>query len=164
MLYTYIVFAILWHLNRYETDLNSKCFIFFTLKTHFCHFQLICWIITGFFKIVLKFSLVVTFFLFFSHPVLILQEQFLHIVLSFVPWILWHHSPCVFLLQFETFYPQSWGIHRRLSFFPVLSGVLVMGPSHQKYKLFLLFTRKPLFYQNLQMHTSDLTALQVRPY
>ena len=39
---TYL-FAILCHLNRYETHLNLKHFIFSTVKTHLCHFQPICW-------------------------------------------------------------------------------------------------------------------------
>ena len=56
---TYIAFAILCHLNWYETQPNLKCFIFSTTKAHFCHFQPICWTITVAYFL---FSLVLSFF------------------------------------------------------------------------------------------------------
>ena len=51
-------------------------------------------------------------------------------------------SLCFCFHNCKTSYPQSSGIHRTPFFSQVLSGVLVMGPSHQKYKLFFLFYNK----------------------
>ena len=106
-------FASFCHINRYETHLNLK---------HFISSDMIAYN-RGFLKLLYGCN-------FFSA---------LHCIFFFLL-ILWQHSLCVFVSQFEIFYPQSLGIHRNFCPFS-----LVVGLNYQKYKLFLLFIKKSLF-------------------